>query len=47
MTTVLATFAEPGDYVLRVVVIAEGAGDSSFGNQCCWTTGYVRVEVEP
>lgn len=46
MTTVMATFAEPGNYVLRVFVIATGAGDSSYGNQCCWTAGYVRVEVD-
>jgi hypothetical protein len=44
--TVMATFAEPGEYVLRAVVIASDAGDSSFGNQCCWTTGFVRVEVD-
>ena len=38
------TFAEPGDYLLRVLafnVIRE------FEFQCCWTNGYVPVTVAP
>ena len=42
-----ATFSEPGEYVLRVVVDSHGATDSSSGNQCCWTNGYLRVTVTP
>ena len=34
-----ATFSEPGDYVLRVLV---GRAATS---GCCWTNGYVRVTV--
>jgi hypothetical protein len=42
---VVATFSAPGDYVLRARVDNWGAPDSSSGNQCCWTNGYVRVTV--
>ena len=36
-----ATFADPGDYRLLIL-----AGDGSRqSNQCCWTNGYVRVNV--
>lgn len=40
-----ATFSVPGEYVLRVAVDSFGADDSSAGGQCCWTNGYVRVNV--
>ena len=39
-----ATFAEPGDYLLRLLafnVIRE------FEFQCCWTNGFVPVTVTP
>ncbi len=42
---VVATFSEPGEYILRVRVDNFRAPDSSSGDQCCWTNGYVRVEV--
>jgi hypothetical protein len=44
MTT--ATFAEPGDYVLQVVV-DDGSGESAgnFGYHCCWTNVEVKVHV--
>ena len=42
---VVATFSEPGEYVLRAQVDNFRAPDSSSGDQCCWTNGYVRVEV--
>ncbi|MCH7825166.1 MAG: hypothetical protein IH849_10225 [Acidobacteria bacterium] len=45
--TTTATFAEPGDYVLRVRVDNWAANDSSAGDQCCWTNGYVPVTVVP
>jgi hypothetical protein len=45
--TTMATFSEPGEYVLRVRVDNFTVGDSSFGNMCCWSNGYVRVNVTP
>ncbi len=37
-----ATFAEPGEYLLRVQAYE---GSRPWGAQCCWTNGYVRVTV--
>ncbi len=45
--TVMATFDTPGEYVLRVRVDNFLASDSNFGNQCCWSNGFVRVNVTP
>ncbi len=45
--TTTATFSEPGDYLLRVRVDNWDANDSSGGDQCCWTNGYVPVTVTP
>ncbi len=42
---VVATFSEPGEYLLHAQVDNWRATDSSSGNQCCWTNGYVRVTV--
>ena len=42
---VVATFSEPGEYMLRAQVDNWRAPDSSSGDQCCWTNGYVRVSV--
>ena len=42
-----ATFDAPGEYVLRVRVDNFTIYDSSFGNMCCWSNGYVRVRVTP
>ena len=41
-----ATFSEPGDYVLQVVV-DDGSGESAgnFGYHCCWTNVEVTVDV--
>ena len=36
------TFSEPGDYVLRVLAY-NTIGEFEF--QCCWTNGYVQVDV--
>ncbi|HSH75114.1 MAG TPA: hypothetical protein VLA09_05505 [Longimicrobiales bacterium] len=44
---VVATFSEPGDYVIHAQVDNWGLPDSTFQNQCCWTNGYVRVAVSP
>lgn len=42
---VLATFSEPGEYIIRAVVDVHTAPDSSYGDQCCWTNVYSRVTV--
>jgi len=41
-----ATFSEPGEYVLRVVV-NDWSGNGGHGFQCCWTNGQVKVTVKP
>jgi hypothetical protein len=43
--TTSATFAQPGEYVIRVRADNFGRIDSSPGDQCCWTNGYVKVTV--
>ena len=40
------TFAQPGTYLLRVRADNFGRVDTSAGNQCCWTNGYIRVSVK-
>jgi hypothetical protein len=40
------TFKEPGTYTLRVRADNFGRPDTSAGNQCCWTNGYLRVTVK-
>jgi hypothetical protein len=45
--TTQATFSEPGDYVIRLRVDNFAAPDTSFGNQCCWSNGYLPVTVRP
>jgi hypothetical protein len=45
--TSAATFAQPGEYVVRVRADNFGRVDTSPGNQCCWTNGYVKVMVTP
>ena len=44
---VIATFAEPGEYLIRTLVENYKAPDSSAGDQCCWTNIYQRVTVSP
>ena len=44
-STMTATFSEPGEYALRVRADNWSAHDSSAGDQCCWTNGYVNVRV--
>ena len=44
---VIATFSEPGEYIVVARVDNWSATDSSSGSQCCWTNGYVRVSVTP
>ena len=45
--TTSAVFAQPGEYVVRVRADNFGRLDSTPGNQCCWTNGYVSVIVAP
>ena len=45
--TTSVTFAEPGDYVLRVRADNFNPVDSTPADQCCWTNGYVAVTVAP
>ena len=40
-----ATFDTPGRYVIRIRIDNFSNGDSSPGNQCCWSNGYVVVSV--
>lgn len=47
MATTSVTFKQPGEYVLRVRVDNFGRLDTSPGNQCCWTNGYLKVTVTP
>ncbi len=44
---VYASFAEPGEYLLRIQVDNWAAPDSSEADQCCWTNVYQRVTVVP
>jgi hypothetical protein len=46
-STTTATFKQPGEYIVRVRADNFGRVDTSAGNQCCWTNGYVRVTVTP
>jgi len=44
-----ATFAEPGEYMLKVVAWDDSGGPGTVladGFQCCWTNGYVKVTVK-
>ena len=45
--TTSAVFEQPGEYVVRVRADNFGRLDTSPGNQCCWTNGYVRVTITP
>ncbi|PYR49581.1 MAG: hypothetical protein DMF95_12135 [Acidobacteria bacterium] len=44
--TSIASFSEPGDYVLQMIV-DDGSGESAgnFGYHCCWTNVEVKVHV--
>ncbi|MCH8301512.1 MAG: hypothetical protein IH912_02060 [Proteobacteria bacterium] len=41
----LATFSEPGSYVLRVRANDASGIDGAGHAQCCWTNGFVHVSV--
>ena len=42
---VVATFSQPGEYLMHAQVDNWRVPDSSSGDQCCWTNGYQRVVV--
>ena len=42
-----AAFDAPGRYVIRIRVDNFAAPDSMPGQQCCWSNGYVVVNVTP
>ena len=46
MVSPAATFAEPGDYTVRVQA-NDQSGEGGGGFQCCWTNAYVKVTVRP
>jgi len=45
VATTMATFAEPGEYVV-LVTANDYSGEGGSGFQCCWTTAKVKVSVE-
>ena len=45
--TTTATFSEPGEYLIRVRADNFNPVDSTTGDQCCWTNGYVAVTASP
>ena len=47
LARVIATFSEPGQYMIHVKVDNFKAPDSSNGDQCCWTNMVMRVDVTP
>ena len=47
VANVIATFSEPGEYILRTRADSFAGSDSSEGDQCCWTNVFQRVTVSP
>ena len=45
--SVIVTFPEAGEYLMLAQVDNWSANDSGTQDQCCWTNGYVRVNVTP
>jgi hypothetical protein len=43
--TTNASFSMPGEYIVRAQV-NDQSGDGGGGDQCCWTTGLVKVTVK-
>ena len=44
--TTTVTFGQPGEYILNVTA-NDYSGEGGNGFQCCWTTGKVKVTVQP
>ena len=47
VATTVATFDEPGEYVVRVLANDVSGTYAAGAAQCCWTNAYVRVTVSP
>ena len=45
--TSAVTFSEPGRYLLRVQAIDNPSAGGSYQFHCCWTNGFVEVNVTP
>jgi len=45
--SVIVTFSVPGEYIMRARVDNFSAPDSSDNDNCCFTNGFVRVNVTP
>jgi hypothetical protein len=45
MSTTTASFAAPGEYILRAQV-NDATGEGGGGFQCCWTNAHVKVTVK-
>jgi len=45
--SVIATFSQPGEYMMRTMIDNWDANDSTEADQCCWTNLYQRVTVTP
>jgi len=43
--SVIVTFSAPGDYIMRARVDNFSAPDSSDNDNCCFTNGFIRVNV--
>ena len=46
-SSVIVTFSTPGEYLMLAQVDNFAANDSGTQDQCCWTNGYVKVNVTP
>jgi len=44
--TTNVTFSAPGEYILNVTA-NDYSGEGGAGFQCCWSTGKVKVSVQP
>jgi hypothetical protein len=44
-STTTAKFSEPGDYILHVAINDYSGEGGGAGFQCCWTNGFVKVNV--
>ena len=44
---IVATFSEPGEYLVRARLDNWSASDSDGLDQCCWSNAYQRVRVTP
>jgi len=42
---VMATFSAPGEYMINAQADNWRVPDSSSGDQCCWTNGWIRVTI--